>query len=422
MKKIKFTKETFQNGMNLLIHQDCTHPIISVAVLYHVGSKDEDKGKKGFAHFFEHLMFEGTKNVKRGEFFKYIASNGGQNNAYTNHDQTYYYELLPSNKLDLALWLESERMFHAQVNQISIETQKKVVKEENSMRVKNIPYAKTISEIIPSLLFKKHPYRYPIIGFEKDINSSTEKDFLDFYDTYYVPNNATIAISGDLNINEAINLVHKYFDFIPKEMKNMDIKKKIIEQPIKEEIYSLIKDENVQIPAVFLSYRVPEMNHYDSYVLEMIHYILLLGESSRIVQNVVNSKQLASYVGPLSETMEEYGIFTIYGLPNPRVSLDELTSEFDQEIEKLKNQELTEYELEKYKNIIEKNLISENNSMNKINSKLLHYHVYFDDINLINTDIENYKKISVDDIKRIANQYLDKNSRVRLYNVPKFYK
>ncbi|WP_185873892.1 M16 family metallopeptidase [Blattabacterium cuenoti] len=415
--KIKFLEEKLSNGLHVILHQDNMNPLVAISVVYHVGTKDEDPGKSGFAHFFEHLMFEGSKNIKKGEFFKFIASNGGKNNAYTNHDETCYYEVLPSDRLPLALWLESERMLHAKIDEESINIQREVVKEEKKMQIENQPYAIAISEIIPSLLFKKHPYKYPIIGFEKDLNTATEKDYNNFYKNYYVPNNATLVVAGDFDLKEAKELINQYFSTIPKGKINIH-RKKIKELPIKEEICSKYKDKNTKVPGVFLSYRLPNLVHKDSYVLKMIDHILSSGESSRIMKNVVNKKQLAAYAGSFLDSMEDYGIFIIYGLTNPGVHLDQLTKEIDEEIENLKEKGITQYELEKQKNFFEKKFLFKNYSMIGIAANLNHYYLYHKNTNLINTDLEKYHSISVDDIKRVANKYLNKNCRVRLYNVP----
>ncbi|WP_341651961.1 pitrilysin family protein [Blattabacterium cuenoti] len=415
--QIKFFEEKLSNGLHVILHQDKTTPLVSISVLYHVGSKNETPGKSGFAHFFEHLMFEGSKNIKKGEYFKYIAYNGGKNNAYTNHDETCYYEILPSDRLPLALWLESERMLHAKVDEESINIQREVVKEEKKMRVENQPYVKAISEIIPSLLFKKHPYKYPIIGLYQDLDTAEEADYKEFYKTYYVPNNAVLVVSGDFDMNEARILIKKYFSSIPKGTRDFQMKK-IEEEPMKKEIFFTYVDKNTKVPGVFLSYRVPKLTDKDSYVLKIIDHVLSSGESSRIMKNIVNTKQVASYAGSSLDTMEDYGIFMIYGLINPGITIDQLTKIIDDEIDLLKERGITQYELEKQKNCFEKKFISDNYSMSGITASLSHYYLYYHDADLINTDIERYRKITTEDIKKVANKYLNKNNRVRLYNVP----
>ncbi|WP_185850427.1 M16 family metallopeptidase [Blattabacterium cuenoti] len=416
---IQFFEEKLSNGLHVILHQEKTNPLVFVSVLYHVGSKDEEPGKSGFAHFFEHLMFEGSKNLKKGDYFKYIASNGGKNNAYTNQDSTCYYEILPSDSLPLALWLESERMLNAKVDKESINIQREVVKEEKKMRLENQPYVTALYETIPYLLFKKHPYRYPIIGFEKDLDQATENDYKKFYKKYYVPNNAVLVIAGDFDMIETRELIKEYFSLIPEGKIDFGTKRIFIkEDPIKEEIISTHVDKNSKVPGIFLSYRLPSISHKDTYVLRIIDHILSSGESSRIIKNIVNIKQKASYAGSFLDLMEDYGIFVIYGLTTPGIDLDNLTKAIDEEIDSLKEKGISQYELEKQINCFERKFISDNYSMVGIASNLIHYYLYYKDTGLINTDIEIYRKITVEDVKRVANKYLNKNNRVRLYNVP----
>src|SRR4051812_3378916 len=189
-RKIEFTEYNLDNGLHVILHKDNTTPIVAVSILYHVGSKNENPERTGFAHFFEHLLFEGTDNIKRGEFDKYITNAGGTNNANTSNDRTYYYEILPSNQLELGLWLESERMMHAKVETVGVETQREVVKEEKRQRMDNQPYGSILTEILKHA-YTVHPYRWPTIGSLEHLNAAALDEFVNFYKTFYVPNNAT---------------------------------------------------------------------------------------------------------------------------------------------------------------------------------------------------------------------------------------
>ncbi len=233
-RRIDFTEYDLDNGLHVILHQDNTTPIVAVSIMYHVGSKNEDPVRTGFAHFFEHLMFEGSANIPRGQFDKIMESAGGTNNANTSQDRTYYYEILPSNQLELGLWIESERLLHAKIDTTGVETQRKVVKEEKKQRYENQPYGTVIEETFKRA-FKVHPYTWLPIGSAQYIDEATIDEFRDFYKTFYVPENASLVITGDINIDNAKSLVNKYFADIPKGGKKIP-RPEVIEPPLTAEI------------------------------------------------------------------------------------------------------------------------------------------------------------------------------------------
>src|SRR4051812_33900811 len=255
--KVAYTEYNLKNGLHVILHQDKTAPVVAVSVMYHVGSKDEIVGRTGFAHFFEHLLFEGSENIKRGEFMKIVSSNGGQNNANTTQDRTFYYEVFPSNDLELGLWLESERMMHPVINDIGVKTQNEVVKEEKRQRIDNQPYGHLVEEVFKRL-FTQHPYRWQPIGSMADLDAAKLDEFKAFFKKYYVPNNAVLSIAGDINIEKTKTLVAAYFNDIPKgaPITQPDIK----EAPITKEIVDTAYDANIQIPAIVASYRTPGLS------------------------------------------------------------------------------------------------------------------------------------------------------------------
>ena len=213
--KIEYVEYDLPNGIHVILHQERATPIVAVSVLYHVGSKNENENRTGFAHFFEHLLFEGSENIERGEYDELVESNGGTLNANTSQDRTFYFEILPSNQLELGLWLESERMLHAKVNSKGIETQRSVVKEEKRQRVDNQPYASFITEMFLRA-FPNHPYNWVPIGSMEHLDAAQENDYVDFYKTFYVPSNATLSIAGDLDVEQTKIWIDKYFGSIPK--------------------------------------------------------------------------------------------------------------------------------------------------------------------------------------------------------------
>ena len=415
--QVNFTEYNLDNGLHVILHQNRKHPLVTVSVLYHVGSKNEFPKRTGFAHFFEHLMFEGSKNIGRGKFSKYIQSNGGVSNSYTQQDHTYYYATLPSNQLKLILWLESERMLHARVDQKGIDIQREVVKEEKRLRYDNQPYNIALSKKVPNLLFKKHPYRFSVIGCMEDLNSAKKQDYKKFYETFYVPNNATLTIAGDIDLEKSKKWIEAYFNIIPRG-KIVIPRPNVFETPLTCEIAATYIDKNAQVPAVILAYRAPKKVDKDIYVLKVIDRLLSGSQSSRIIRNVINKKQLAVEADTFLNDMEDYGIFFVYAIANSGITPDEVIKALDEEIDQLKRDGVDQKELKKQINALEKSFIDKNNFMQDVAHSLSNYYVYFTDTNMINTVINKYQGISPEDIKRVANKYLNKFQRVRLYNLP----
>lgn len=414
--KIDFVEYDLPNGMHVILHEDHTVPLVAVTVNYHVGSKNEVPERTGFAHFFEHLLFEGSANIKRGEFFKYVSSAGGQNNAFTTQDQTFYYEVLPSNQLELGLWLESERLLHAKIEDIGVETQREVVKEEKRMRVDNQPYGRFISEIFVRM-FKNHNYRWAPIGSMDHLNAATLKEFMDFYHTYYVPDNAVLTIVGDIQIDKTKLLIEKYFNEIPKGTTKI-VRPSKEEPPLGKEVRDVYYDEFVQLPLVSYSYRIPSMKHEDQYALEMMSQVLSSGSSSRMNKELVDNKEKALQVFSFNYALEDYGLFITAAIAGMGVEAKELDELMDIEVEKIKNELISESEFEKIRNQMENQIVNQNSGVQGIAMNLSNSYQFFHNTNRVNTELEGYMKVTREDIKRIANQYLTKENRVVLYYLP----
>lgn len=415
--QVDYELYTLDNGLDVILHQDNTAPVVTVGVMYHVGAKDEVEGRTGFAHFFEHLLFEGTENIARGEWFDVVSANGGQNNANTTFDRTYYYETFPSNNLELGLWMESERMFHPVINQIGVDTQNEVVKEEKRTRVDNAPYGKIIySTGINPYMFKEHPYKGSVIGTMDDLDAAELDEFLDFFDKFYGPNNATLVIAGDIQINEAKALAEKYFGEIPKG--NEVSRVKIAEAPITETIVATEYDDNIQIPAKIFVYRTPGMGERDTYVLDMISSILTDGKSSRMYKRLVDDEKIALQAIAFSNTLEDYGTYIMGGLAMGDADLSQIAASIDDEIKKLQTELISEKEYEKLQNKFENRYVSSNSSIQGIASSLATYHVLYGDVDLINKEIEIYRSITREEIKEVANKYLNPSARLDLDYLP----
>ena len=414
--RIKFTEYDLPNGLHVILHQDNTTPIVAVTILYHVGSKNEVPGRTGFAHFFEHLMFEGSENIPRGEFDKITLNAGGTLNANTSQDRTFYYELLPSNQLELGLWLESERLLHLRIDSIGVETQRAVVKEERKQSYDNRPYGSIIEKTMANA-YKVHPYRWTPIGFPEDINKATLQEFMDFHSTYYVPNNATLSIAGDIDIEKTKILVEKYFADIPRGTKPI-YRPSLVEPAQTAEVRDTVYD-NIQLPAVIMAYHMPAQGTEDAYALSMLTTLLSDGESSRLYKSIVDKQQKALQVVSFPFALEDPGLFLVFGLVNMGITLQDLEAAIDAEIDKVKTTTVNDAEFRKLQNKVENDFVTGNSTMAGIAENLANYHVYFGNANLINTEIERYLKVTPADLMRVANKYLNKENRVVLYYLPK---
>ncbi|MCH1575761.1 MAG: insulinase family protein [Flavobacteriales bacterium] len=409
---IEFEEYDLDNGLHVILHEDHTAPVAMVSVMYHVGSKNENPTRTGMAHFFEHLLFEGSENIGRGEFFKYIQNAGGQNNANTSNDLTFYYEVLPSNQLELGLWLESERMLHARVEAFGIETQREVVKEERRQRVDNQPYGNLIEETMKRA-YQEHPYKWPVIGSMDHLNAATDQEFTDFYETFYVPNNAVLSIAGDFNRKDLKKKIEAYFGEIPKG--TVDIPRPSIDEPFKmQEVRDTIWGDD-QLPLVLMAYPIPAEGTPDYYAVDLLNTALSGGQSSRLNRAVVDDQELAVFCGAFSFGLEDPGQTIAYAVANIGTDPSEVEESMMAEINKVKALGITDAELEKLKNQVESSFVQSNGTMRGIAESLANYHMYYGDANLINNEIDRYMSVTAEDIQAAAVKYYDNDRRGILY-------
>lgn len=415
-KKIEFTEYDLPNGLHVILHQDKSLPTIAVTVMYHVGSKNENPARTGFAHFFEHLLFEGTENIKRGEYDKYVQNAGGTLNANTFYDRTFYYELLPSNQLALGLWLESERMLHAKVETEGIETQRQVVKEERRQRVENQPYGSLLEECMKRA-FTSHPYKWPVIGSMAHLDAAETADYVNFYKTFYVPNNAILSIAGNLDIAESKKLVEQFFGGIPRGTGEV-YRPKMKEPTLRSEVRDTVFD-NIQLPAVVLTYRTVPQGTPDYYAVNMLNTLLSQGESSRLSKKMVDEEQSSVYVGSFPLSMEDDGVSIVFGICNAGVPPADVEKTLNAEIERTRTELITEDEFQKLRNQMETQFVDGNSTVAGVAENLAQYKMYFGNTELINNEIDLYMKVTREDIKRVAEKYFSQKARVVLYYLPK---
>ncbi|MDX8552394.1 insulinase family protein [Tenacibaculum sp. 1B UA] len=413
--KVDFEEYDLSNGMHVILHQDNTAPVVTTSVMYHVGAKDEQPNRTGMAHFFEHLLFEGTKNIKKGEWFKIVSSNGGTNNANTTDDRTYYYEVFPSNNLELGIWMESERLLHPIIGQEGVDTQNEVVKEEKRLRVDNQPYSRFL-ENVKKNMFKKHPYKGTTIGKMEHLDAATLEEFLAFNKKYYAPNNATLVVAGDFEFKEAKRLIKDYFEPIPR---GKDIVRNFPkEDPITKEFFAKAYDPNIQIPAIMAAYRTPSMKTRDARVLDMISTYLSGGKSSVLYKKLVDTKKMALQAGAINLSQEDYGTYILFALPLGNNSLQSLVKEIDEEVVKLQTNLISEKDYQKLQNKFENNFVNANSSVEGIANSLARYNVLYGDTNLINTEIDIYRSITREEIRDVAKKYLNTNQRLVMEYLP----
>ena len=412
--KVEFEEYKLDNGMHVILHQDKSAPVIITSVMYGVGGKDGDRKRTGFAHFFEHLLFEGTKNIKKGDWFKIVSSNGGRNNANTSQDRTYYYEIFPSNKLELGLWMESERLLHPIIKKEGVDTQNEVVKEEKRQRTR--PYSNLLPEISKNI-FKVHPYKDPNVGYMEHLDAATLEEFLAFNKKYYVPNNATLVVAGDIDIASAKKMIKDYFGPIPR---GADVVRNFPkEEPITKEFTAKAYDENIQIPAIIAAYRTPSFKTRDSKILDMISTYLSGGKSSILYKKMVDKKKMALAVQAVNISQQDYGVYALFSLPLGKVTLDALMKEIDEEIVKIQKDLISEKAFQKIQNQFENRYVNSNSSVVGIANSLARYHVMYGDTNLINSEIDIYRSVTREEIREVARKYLNKNQRLILEYLPK---
>jgi len=415
---IRFEEYTLNNGLHVILHEDHSTPITAVTVMYHVGSKNETVGRSGMAHFFEHLLFEGSENIGRGQYAKFVENAGGALNANTSQDRTFYYELLPSNQLELGLWLESERMLHAKVEMAGIETQREVVKEEKRQRVDNQPYGNLFQEALDHA-FDVHPYSWPPIGSMEDLNAAQEQDFVNFYKTFYVPNNAVLSIAGDIDVAATKKLIEKYFGSIPRGQGEVPRPTQV--EPLnKGEVRDTVWGKD-QLPMVVQAYHIPAQGTPEYYAIDMLNQLLSQGESARLNKSLVDEKQVALYSGAFTYNTEHPGLTLAYSLANMGVDAVKVEEAMNAEFERVKVENITDNEFQKLRNQVENDFVSRNGSVAGIAESLANYHMYFGDANLINTEIEKYYAVTKQDLMNAASKYYTKDNRVVLYflNDPK---
>ena len=407
---------TLKNGLRVILSEDHAAPTYSINVIYNVGSRDERKGRTGFAHLFEHMMYQGSENVGKGEHFILVDMNGGQMNGTTNQDRTTYFESLPANQLDLGLYLEADRMKSLSLTQGNLDNQRNAVQEERRLGVDNQPYGKTFETILDTA-YDNFAYKHSTIGSMDDLNAATLQDVTDFFRMYYAPNNAVLSLVGDFKAEEALAKVKKYFEAIPSQP--APTAPDMTEPEQKAERRAKIEDGFARTPRIDIVYKIPAGNTPDYYALSLLGQILGSGQSSRLYQGLVKDKQIAQQVGAGAGERRGPSLFNVIALPLPGKDLAEVEKLLDAEIERVKNEPVADWELEKVRMTLRRGRAQSLQSTLSRAIQLGQYAVFYNNANLINEIEDKYSRVTKEDLQRVAKTYLTEANRSVVITVPK---
>jgi predicted Zn-dependent peptidase len=414
--KIQFTDTTLKNGLRVIVSEDHSAPVYSVVVQYNVGSRDERRGRTGFAHLFEHMMFKGSGNVGQNEHPYLIFMNGGSMNGTTNKDRTMYYETLPANQLDLGLFLEADRMKSLAITKENLDNQRNAVQEERRSGVDNQPYGRTF-EALDELAYDSFAYEHSVIGSMADLGAASVDDVAAFFKTYYAPNNAVIGIIGDVNTRATLALVEKYFGDIPRQPAPAAVD--MSEPPQKEERRLTLEDALARLPRIDMAYRIPPSSSPDNDAIDVLATILSGGRSARFYEAIVREKQLSNGVSAFSGESRGPGLFKIIATALPDKTLADLEAAIDAEIERLKVEPIAAWELEKARTSARRAFVSSLGSSLSKAVQLSQDALFYDQPGRINTQEERTASVTAADVQRVAREYLVKTGRTVVSTVPK---
>jgi predicted Zn-dependent peptidase len=414
--RVVFTDTKLKNGLRVIVAEDRSAPVFSIAVTYNAGSRDERKGRTGFAHLFEHMMFKGSEQVGPGEHFMLVFNNGGTMNGTTNKDRTLYFETLPSNQLDLALFLEADRMWSLEITRENLENQRNAVQEERRLGVDNQPYGRTF-ELVDELAYENFAYKHSVIGSMADLSAATVDDVSSFFRTYYAPNNAVLSIVGDVNANDVLEKARKYFERIPSQPAPPAVD--MTEPPQTAERRATIEDALARLARVDIVWKTPPAGTPDDDAMTILASVLTNGRSSRMFEALVRQKQLTSGVSAFSDGNRGPNLFRVISTALPGKSIADVEAAIYDEIERVKTGPIQAWEIEKALNAQKRGFVSSLGSSLQRAILLGQFALFFNDPNLINTYLDRIGKITAADVQRVARQYLVPTARTVVVTTPK---
>jgi zinc protease len=412
---IEFTDTRLDNGLRVIIAEDHYAPVFAIAVSYGAGSKDERDGRTGFAHLFEHMMFKGSENVGPGEHFFLIFNYGGSMNGTTSTDRTLYYEVLPKNQLDLGLFLEADRMRSLAITEENLENQRQAVKEERRLRLDNQPYGKS-QERFNEMSFDNFAYQHSVIGSMEDLDAASVEDVAEFFRTYYAPNNAVLALVGDLDTEATLEKVREYFGDIPAQEPPEPVD--LSEPPMTGERREVMDDPLARVARLTIGYKVPGATSDDSPALSALGRIFGGGNSSRLYQSLVQETQLCASIGAGNQARMGPGLFRITCTVRVGQNIEEAEARIYEEVAKLHSDLVSEDELERVRIGARRSAISLRESALSRAVGLADNAVMYDDPNRVNTDPDRLAAVTAEDLQRVAETYLREENRIVIYTMP----
>jgi zinc protease len=414
--RVDFKETTLKNGLRVITVEDHSAPVVAISLTYNVGSRDERKGRTGFAHLFEHMMFKGSENIGSGEHFLLVFNNGGSMNGTTNEDRTNYFEILPANQLDLALFLEADRMKSLAITKENLDNQRNAVQEERRLGVDNQAYGKS-GELQQELLYDNFAYKHSVIGSMEDLNAATVEDVASFFKMYYAPNNAVLTLVGDFKTDEALAKIRSSFESIPRQPDPPAVD--MAEPPQKAERRATVDDMLARAPRVDLAFKAVPGNTPDFYALQVLSAVLQSGQSSRLYQKLVKEKEMVTGVGGFMDEKRGVGALYTNATLRPAIKTEDVEAAIYAEIERLKKEPIADWELQKAKNTTRRNLINGLQSSLSRAVTLGQYTVYYTEPGLINTRLDKVAAVTKEDVQRVANKYLLDTNRTVVITMPK---
>jgi zinc protease len=414
--RIPMKQFTLKNGLRVILSEDHSAPTYTICMDYNVGSRNERPGRTGFAHLFEHMMFQGSENVGKNEMNMLVLTNGGNINGTTDKDRTLYYETLPSNQLDLGFFMESDRMRSLAINQANLDNQRSTVQEERRLRVDNQPYGKTF-EKVDDLAYTNPAYRHSIIGSMEDLNAASVKDVSDFFRMYYAPNNAVLVLVGDFKTDEAMAKIQKYFGDIPRQPDPAPVD--MTEAPQTSEHRATLEDALARVARLDIAYKITPANVPDWYALDVLGDILMSGQSSRFYQEFVKDKSMATGVGGGASNERGPGLFRMIAIVRPGVAPEDIEKAMEADVERVKKEGVTEKELAKALILHRVSQLQGLESTFGRAAAIGEGAVNFNDPELVNQDLPMHAKVTLADIQRVAQKYLTENDRTVVITLPK---